>query len=203
MFGGRILVNQTAVHAQIDLHLCSCLHYKEVLSVSTSISSWLTHWWLCFLTEWHQLSVDRWQRHGVHTLGRSRRRWRLCGGRVCVHGRERWLAEGWLWNSATRSPVSRSPTKSVLLHWNLKIWALDTASLQLFRLHIMCENTHHFFAFSSALSLTGSKPFVSYEFVCPSTWVKFGHGCYNFESVVQKLTFEEAREHCRQKGRDS
>lgn len=44
-----------------------------------------------------------------------------------------------------------------------------------------------------------SKPFVSYEFVCPSTWVKFRHGCYNFEPVVQKLTFEEAREHCRQR----
>ncbi|XP_074522887.1 secretory phospholipase A2 receptor [Halichoeres trimaculatus] len=44
-----------------------------------------------------------------------------------------------------------------------------------------------------------SKPFVSYELVCPSTWVKFGHGCYNFEPVVQKLTFEEAREYCRQR----
>uniref|UniRef100_A0A671XU88 Phospholipase A2 receptor 1 n=1 Tax=Sparus aurata TaxID=8175 RepID=A0A671XU88_SPAAU len=44
-----------------------------------------------------------------------------------------------------------------------------------------------------------SKPFISYEVVCPSTWVKFGQGCYNFEPVVQKLTFEEAREHCRQK----
>ncbi|XP_020493615.2 secretory phospholipase A2 receptor [Labrus bergylta] len=42
-----------------------------------------------------------------------------------------------------------------------------------------------------------SKPFVSYELVCLSSWVKFGHGCYNFEPVVQKLTFEEAREHCR------
>eukprot|EP00064_Thunnus_orientalis_P003314 superscaffoldBa00000265_g3323 len=44
-----------------------------------------------------------------------------------------------------------------------------------------------------------NKPFISYEVVCPSTWVKFGHGCYNFEPVVQRLTFEEAREHCRQK----
>lgn len=44
-----------------------------------------------------------------------------------------------------------------------------------------------------------SKPFISYEVACPSTWVKFGHGCYNFEPVVQKLTFEESREHCRQK----
>ncbi|XP_054627640.1 secretory phospholipase A2 receptor isoform X2 [Dunckerocampus dactyliophorus] len=44
-----------------------------------------------------------------------------------------------------------------------------------------------------------NKPFVSYEAVCPSTWVKFGHGCYNFEPVVQRLSFEEAREHCRQK----
>ncbi|XP_068174457.1 secretory phospholipase A2 receptor isoform X2 [Antennarius striatus] len=44
-----------------------------------------------------------------------------------------------------------------------------------------------------------SKPFISYEVVCPSTWVKFEQGCYNFEPVVQKLTFEESREHCRQK----
>ncbi|KAM7405944.1 hypothetical protein PAMP_000354 [Pampus punctatissimus] len=44
-----------------------------------------------------------------------------------------------------------------------------------------------------------NKPFISYEVVCPSTWVKFGHSCYNFEPVVQRLTFEEAREHCRQK----
>uniref|UniRef100_A0A3B4X721 Phospholipase A2 receptor 1 n=1 Tax=Seriola lalandi dorsalis TaxID=1841481 RepID=A0A3B4X721_SERLL len=44
-----------------------------------------------------------------------------------------------------------------------------------------------------------SQSFVSYEVVCPSTWVKFGHGCYNFEPVVQKLTFEESREYCRQK----
>ncbi|XP_034536197.1 secretory phospholipase A2 receptor [Notolabrus celidotus] len=44
-----------------------------------------------------------------------------------------------------------------------------------------------------------SKPFVSYELVCPSMWVKFGHGCYTFEPVIQKLTFEEAREHCRQR----
>ncbi|KAG7232758.1 hypothetical protein INR49_008148 [Caranx melampygus] len=44
-----------------------------------------------------------------------------------------------------------------------------------------------------------NKPFVSFEVVCPSTWVKFGSGCYNFEPVVQKLTFEESREYCRQK----
>lgn len=50
------------------------------------------------------------------------------------------------------------------------------------------------------LFLTGIKPFISYELVCPSTWVKFGQGCYNFEPVVEKLTFEESREHCRQKG---
>lgn len=75
---------------------------------------------------------------------------------------------------------------------------LHTASLQPVLLLMMCDMTHHFL-----LSLTGSKPFISYEVVCPSTWVKFGQGCYNFEPVVQKLTFEEAREHCRQKGRDS
>uniref|UniRef100_A0A665WS29 Phospholipase A2 receptor 1 n=1 Tax=Echeneis naucrates TaxID=173247 RepID=A0A665WS29_ECHNA len=44
-----------------------------------------------------------------------------------------------------------------------------------------------------------SKPFISYEVVCPSTWVKFGHGCYSFEPLVQKMTFEESREYCRQK----
>uniref|UniRef100_A0A8C4H179 Phospholipase A2 receptor 1 n=1 Tax=Dicentrarchus labrax TaxID=13489 RepID=A0A8C4H179_DICLA len=44
-----------------------------------------------------------------------------------------------------------------------------------------------------------SKPFISYEVACPSTWVKFGHGCYSFEPVVEKLTFDESREHCRQK----
>lgn len=44
-----------------------------------------------------------------------------------------------------------------------------------------------------------SKPFISYEVQCSSRWVKFGHGCYNFEPVVQKLTFEESRQHCRQK----
>uniref|UniRef100_A0A8C2WSQ2 Phospholipase A2 receptor 1 n=1 Tax=Cyclopterus lumpus TaxID=8103 RepID=A0A8C2WSQ2_CYCLU len=44
-----------------------------------------------------------------------------------------------------------------------------------------------------------NKPFISYEVACPSTWVKFRHGCYDFEPVVQKLTFEESREHCRQK----
>ncbi|XP_056268990.1 secretory phospholipase A2 receptor isoform X2 [Pseudoliparis swirei] len=44
-----------------------------------------------------------------------------------------------------------------------------------------------------------NKPFISYEVACPSTWVKFRHGCYDFEPVVQKLTFQESREHCRQK----
>ncbi|KAM3876716.1 secretory phospholipase A2 receptor [Diretmus argenteus] len=41
--------------------------------------------------------------------------------------------------------------------------------------------------------------FATFEVVCPSTWVKFGNGCYNFEPVVQRLTLEKAREHCRQK----
>ncbi|XP_035008641.1 secretory phospholipase A2 receptor isoform X2 [Hippoglossus stenolepis] len=49
------------------------------------------------------------------------------------------------------------------------------------------------------VSTPSNKPFTSYEGACPSTWVKFGHGCYNFEPVVDKLTFEESREHCRQK----
>lgn len=64
---------------------------------------------------------------------------------------------------------------------------------------VWCENPQ--FSAFFLLFLTGNKPFISYEVVCPSTWVKFGHGCYNFEPVVQRLTFEEAREHCRQKGR--
>ncbi|KAM8876938.1 secretory phospholipase A2 receptor [Synchiropus picturatus] len=44
-----------------------------------------------------------------------------------------------------------------------------------------------------------NKPYLSFEVVCPSTWVKFGQGCYSFEPVVQRLSFEEAREHCRQR----
>uniref|UniRef100_A0A3Q3WZL2 Uncharacterized protein n=1 Tax=Mola mola TaxID=94237 RepID=A0A3Q3WZL2_MOLML len=44
-----------------------------------------------------------------------------------------------------------------------------------------------------------SKPFTSSEVACPSTWVKFGQGCYDFEPVVYKLTFEESREHCKLK----
>uniref|UniRef100_A0A672YQF8 Phospholipase A2 receptor 1 n=1 Tax=Sphaeramia orbicularis TaxID=375764 RepID=A0A672YQF8_9TELE len=44
-----------------------------------------------------------------------------------------------------------------------------------------------------------SQSFSTNEVVCPSTWVKFGNGCYNFEPVVQRLTLEEAREHCRHK----
>uniref|UniRef100_A0A8C5D7B1 Phospholipase A2 receptor 1 n=1 Tax=Gouania willdenowi TaxID=441366 RepID=A0A8C5D7B1_GOUWI len=42
-----------------------------------------------------------------------------------------------------------------------------------------------------------SKPLNSYELACPSTWVKFGQRCYNFEPMVEKLTFEESREFCR------
>lgn len=44
-----------------------------------------------------------------------------------------------------------------------------------------------------------NEPFIAGEVACPSTWVKFRHACYDFEPVVQKLTFEESREHCRQK----
>lgn len=49
------------------------------------------------------------------------------------------------------------------------------------------------------IPLPSSKPFISYETACPSTWVKFGRACYNFEPVVEKLTFEESRIHCKQK----
>ncbi|XP_011608367.2 secretory phospholipase A2 receptor [Takifugu rubripes] len=42
-----------------------------------------------------------------------------------------------------------------------------------------------------------SKPFISNDVVCPTTWVKFGQICYNFDPVVYQLTFEKSREHCR------
>ncbi|KAJ3594100.1 hypothetical protein NHX12_006432 [Muraenolepis orangiensis] len=42
-----------------------------------------------------------------------------------------------------------------------------------------------------------SNAFSIYEVVCPSSWVKFGNGCYDFEPTIQRLTLEEAREHCR------
>uniref|UniRef100_A0AAY5KK31 Phospholipase A2 receptor 1 n=1 Tax=Esox lucius TaxID=8010 RepID=A0AAY5KK31_ESOLU len=48
-----------------------------------------------------------------------------------------------------------------------------------------------------------SGAFTSYEVVCPPTWVKFGAGCYNFEPVIQRLTLQEAREHCRHKGAET
>ncbi|XP_061743297.1 secretory phospholipase A2 receptor isoform X2 [Nerophis ophidion] len=44
-----------------------------------------------------------------------------------------------------------------------------------------------------------NKAYVSNEAVCPSTWVKFGRGCYDFQPALQRLTFQEAREHCRHK----
>uniref|UniRef100_A0A8C8GRA6 Phospholipase A2 receptor 1 n=1 Tax=Oncorhynchus tshawytscha TaxID=74940 RepID=A0A8C8GRA6_ONCTS len=44
-----------------------------------------------------------------------------------------------------------------------------------------------------------SNAFTTYEVVCPSTWVRFGASCYSFEPVVQRLTLEEAREHCKHK----
>lgn len=90
----------------------------------------------------------RWQWHSVHTLGRGRwRRRRLCDGRVCVHGRERRLAESWLWNPATRSPVSRSHTKSVLLQWNMK--NLGRSTIHLFS--CFCENAHNCLPLSCSL----------------------------------------------------
>ncbi|TNM90933.1 hypothetical protein fugu_003222 [Takifugu bimaculatus] len=45
--------------------------------------------------------------------------------------------------------------------------------------------------------LPASKPFISNDVVCPTTWVKFGQICYNFDPVVYQLTFEKSREHCR------
>ncbi|KAL1021870.1 hypothetical protein UPYG_G00019100 [Umbra pygmaea] len=41
--------------------------------------------------------------------------------------------------------------------------------------------------------------FTTYEVVCPATWLRFGTSCYNFETVFQRLTLQEAREHCRHK----
>lgn len=79
----------------------------------------------------------------------------------------------------------------------------NPASLQLLAYcYWLCDNTYHFLPSSWSL-FSGNKQFTSYEVACPTTWVKFGHSCYNFEPVVQKLTFEESREHCRQKGMDS
>ncbi|RXN22317.1 secretory phospholipase A2 receptor-like protein [Labeo rohita] len=40
----------------------------------------------------------------------------------------------------------------------------------------------------------------SYEVVCPETWVKFRGSCYYFESVILKMTLEEARNHCKKMG---
>ncbi|XP_016324044.1 secretory phospholipase A2 receptor-like [Sinocyclocheilus anshuiensis] len=40
----------------------------------------------------------------------------------------------------------------------------------------------------------------SYEVVCPETWVKFRGSCYYFETVILKMTLEEARNHCKKKG---
>uniref|UniRef100_A0A8C2KGZ8 Phospholipase A2 receptor 1 n=1 Tax=Cyprinus carpio TaxID=7962 RepID=A0A8C2KGZ8_CYPCA len=36
--------------------------------------------------------------------------------------------------------------------------------------------------------------------VCPETWVKFCGSCYYFETVLLKMTLEEARNHCKKKG---
>uniref|UniRef100_A0A669B2C0 Phospholipase A2 receptor 1 n=1 Tax=Oreochromis niloticus TaxID=8128 RepID=A0A669B2C0_ORENI len=44
-----------------------------------------------------------------------------------------------------------------------------------------------------------NKPLTTNVMACPSTWVKFGHGCYSFESVAEKRSFEKSREHCRNK----
>uniref|UniRef100_A0A3Q4HQQ4 Phospholipase A2 receptor 1 n=1 Tax=Neolamprologus brichardi TaxID=32507 RepID=A0A3Q4HQQ4_NEOBR len=46
-----------------------------------------------------------------------------------------------------------------------------------------------------------NKPLTANVMACPSTWVKFGHGCYSFESVAEKRSFEKSREHCRNKGK--
>uniref|UniRef100_A0A673NB35 Secretory phospholipase A2 receptor-like n=1 Tax=Sinocyclocheilus rhinocerous TaxID=307959 RepID=A0A673NB35_9TELE len=40
----------------------------------------------------------------------------------------------------------------------------------------------------------------SYEVVCPETWVKFRGSCYYFETILLKMTLEEARNHCKKKG---
>uniref|UniRef100_A0A673NEV6 Secretory phospholipase A2 receptor-like n=1 Tax=Sinocyclocheilus rhinocerous TaxID=307959 RepID=A0A673NEV6_9TELE len=36
--------------------------------------------------------------------------------------------------------------------------------------------------------------------VCPETWVKFRGSCYYFETILLKMTLEEARNHCKKKG---
>lgn len=130
--------------------------------------------------ERHQLSLVGRQRHGVHALGRRRRRWRHCGARVRVHGRQRRMAQGGLRDAAAWRPVSRPSTKSVVSCWLLLACKGFTMRLSL-----------------SCLSLcAGSKLFRS-ETVCPPTTVKFERGCYHFEPVVYTRTFKESREHCR------
>lgn len=159
--------------------------------------------WLCFLTERHQLSVVGWQWHGVHALGRSRWRWRLWDRRVRVHGREWRLAASWLWNSAARSPVPCSPkslqAKSVLLQWKSVHPTLHLFSFWFLLFTAECVKLP--ISRLLLLSLAGNKPLTTNVMACPSTWVKFGHGCYSFESVAEKRSFEKSREHCRNKGK--
>lgn len=156
-------------------------------------TSWVTCCWLCFHTERHQLSLVRWQWHRVHALGLNWWRGRHRDRRLCVHGRQRRLAKIRLWHHVTRSPLWRSPSKSVLLQRHFEK-PLESPQ--------MCVWKCPPFSACLPLWLTGSKPFISFEVVCPPTWVKFGQSCYNFEPVVYKLTFEESREHCKLKGRD-
>lgn len=182
-------------------HLSSYPEYFVCVNCNWQPSYFVTHWCLCFLpTEWHQLSVVRRQWHGVHTLGHNWWRWRHFDRRMCVHRCQRRLAEGRLWNYVNGSPLPWSASKSVPLQWNLKISCL---SINLPVVYNVWKYTPCFCNFSVLLCLTGSKPFTSSEVACPSTWVKFGQGCYDFEPVVYKLTFEESREHCKLKGRDS
>lgn len=132
------------------------------------------------LAERHQLSLVGRQRHGVHALGRRRRRWRHCGARVRVHGRQRRVAQGGLRDAAAWGPVSRSSTKSVVSCWLL----------------LVCKGFTMWPTPSCLSHCAGSKLFRS-ETACPPTTVKFERGCYHFEPVVYKRTFKESREHCR------
>ncbi|XP_028835603.1 secretory phospholipase A2 receptor isoform X2 [Denticeps clupeoides] len=44
---------------------------------------------------------------------------------------------------------------------------------------------------------------ISSEVDCPHSWVKFSGSCYSFESVLRRLSLEEAREHCRHRANSS
>lgn len=163
-------------------HWWRWLWLLQQMRISTAPRS-VSLWRLTALpfAERHQLSLVGRQRHGVHALGRRRGRWRHCGARVRVHGRQRRMAQGGLRDAAAWGPVSRPSTKSVVVVAGHRCGAKGS----------QCD-----WPPSCPSHCAGSKLFRS-ETVCPPTTVKFERGCYHFEPVVYKRTFKESREHCR------